>query len=576
MIEKVVVPDIGEFQDVPIIEILVNVGDNVEIEQSLITLESDKATMEIPSPLKGVINKIHVKLGDKVSQNSSILEIETRESPKSKDKSLLPKPDTPSFDSSINNYECDLVVIGAGPGGYSAAFRAADLGLKVILVEKHNTLGGVCLNVGCIPSKALLHLADIIYETKSTESHGLKFSPPKIDHKKIRQWVESVVGKLTTGLSSLAKQRKVVIEYGEAKFKSKNQIEVAINGKLKTISFKNAIIAVGSHSTEISTFPDDSRIINSTGALQLKDIPKSMLVIGGGIIGLEMASVYSSFGSKITIVELLPNLIPGADSDLIQPLIKKLKADNIEIKTDTKVTSIKSTKKELIVSLQSNVKNSENPQEDKQSFDQVLVAVGRGPNGKKICVENAGVLVNEQGFINVDNQMRTNVANIFAIGDVVGDPMLAHKATHQAKVAAEVVAGKKSVFEPVSIPSVAYTNPEIAWIGLSEKQAIDLEIKYQKAVFPWVASGRAISINRFEGITKIIYNPENHRILGGGIVGKNAGELIGELCLAIEMGADITDLALTIHPHPTLSETIGFAAEMAEGTITDLYLAKKK
>jgi len=576
MIEKVVVPDIGEFQDVPIIEILVNVGDNVEIEQSLITLESDKATMEIPSPLKGVINKIHVKLGDKVSQNSSILEIETRESPKSKDKSLLPKPDTPSFDSSINNYECDLVVIGAGPGGYSAAFRAADLGLKVILVEKHNTLGGVCLNVGCIPSKALLHLADIIYETKSTESHGLKFSPPKIDHKKIRQWVESVVGKLTTGLSSLAKQRKVVIEYGEAKFKSKNQIEVAINGKLKTISFKNAIIAVGSHSTEISTFPDDSRIINSTGALQLKDIPKSMLVIGGGIIGLEMASVYSSLGSKITIVELLPNLIPGADSDLIQPLIKKLKADNIEIKTDTKVTSIKSTKKELIVSLQSNVKNSENPQEDKQSFDKVLVAVGRRPNGKRIGVENAGVLVNEQGFINVDNQMRTNVANIFAIGDVVGDPMLAHKATHQAKVAAEVVAGKKSVFEPVSIPSVAYTNPEIAWIGLSENQAKDLEIKYQKAVFPWVASGRAISINRFEGITKIIYNPENHRILGGGIVGKNAGELIGELCLAIEMGADITDLALTIHPHPTLSETIGFAAEMAEGTITDLYLAKKK
>ena len=576
MIEKVVVPDIGEFQDVPIIEILVNVGDNVEIEQSLITLESDKATMEIPSPLKGVINKIHVKLGDKVSQNSSILEIETRESPKSKDKTSLPKPDTPSFVSSINNYECDLVVIGAGPGGYSAAFRAADLGLKVILVEKHNTLGGVCLNVGCIPSKALLHLADIIYETKSTESHGLKFSPPKIDHKKIRQWVESVVGKLTTGLSSLAKQRKVVIEYGEAKFKSKNQIEVAINGKLKTISFKNAIIAVGSHSTEISTFPDDSRIINSTGALQLKDIPKSMLVIGGGIIGLEMASVYSSFGSKITIVELLPNLIPGADSDLIQPLIKKLKADNIEIKTDTKVTSIKSTKKELIVSLQSNVKNSENPQEDKQSFDKVLVAVGRRPNGKRIGVENAGVLVNEQGFINVDNQMRTNVANIFAIGDVVGDPMLAHKATHQAKVAAEVVAGKKSVFEPVSIPSVAYTNPEIAWIGLSENQAKDLEIKYQKAVFPWVASGRAISINRFEGITKIIYNPENHRILGGGIVGKNAGELIGELCLAIEMGADITDLALTIHPHPTLSETIGFAAEMAEGTITDLYLAKKK
>lgn len=583
MTEKILVPDIGDYKSVPVIEILVKVGDKVEKEQSLITLESDKSTMEVPSPQAGVVQKINLKIGEKVSQGSLILELQTiQDNPASVKPTAVSVPtpipvqtNSPNGNSQNANYDCEVLVIGAGPGGYTAAFRCADLGLKTVLVEKHQALGGVCLNVGCIPSKALLHVAGVINEAKEISSHGVEFASPKIDINKIRSWKESVIGKLTKGLLGLAKQRKVMVITGEAKFASPSSVEINVDGKTQSLSFKHAIIAVGSQSVKIPSFPEDDRIFTSTGALRLDDIPKTMLVIGGGIIGLEMATVYATLGTKVTIVELLPGIMTGADRDLVRPMQKKLQkiGKEIEIKTATKVTNIKAEKKGLIVSFE---KADGGEKLDSATFDKVLLSVGRRSNGKLIAVEKAGVNIDDRGFINVDKQMRTNVPHIFAIGDVVGEPMLAHKATHQGKVAAEVISGLKSAFDPISIPAVAYTDPEVAWVGLTEIEAQNKNIPFEKAVFPWAASGRALSMAREEGATKLIYDPQTHRVIGGGIVGKNAGELIGEICLAVEMGSDINDLALTIHPHPTLCETVGFSAEIAEGSITDLYIPKNK
>ncbi len=465
----------------------------------------------------------------------------------------------------------EVLVIGAGPGGYSAAFRAADLGKKVVLVERHPSLGGVCLNVGCIPSKALLHVAKVINEAEEVAHHGVTFGKPKIDIDQIRQWKDSVISKLTGGLKSLAGQRKVQIVTGVAKFASPNSITVTSAEGSQTISFDQAIIAAGSSVARIPGFPyDDPRIIDSTGALKLQDVPKRMLVIGGGIIGLEMATVYHALGSKISVVELADGLIPGADRDLVRPLAKRIEKRYEAIYLKTKVSKIEALPGGLMVTFEGD--KAPKP----QLYDRVLMAVGRRPNGREIGAEAAGVTVNERGFIVVDQQMRTNVAHIFAIGDIVGDPMLAHKAVHEAHVAAEVIAGHKAYFEPLTIPSVAYTDPEIAWMGLTETQAKERGIAYEKASFPWAASGRALSIAREEGATKLLLDPVSRRILGAGIVGVNAGELIAEAVLALEMGAEMEDIALTIHPHPTLSETLGFAAEMAEGTITDLYVPKKK
>ena len=473
--------------------------------------------------------------------------------------------------NSESTLHAEVLVIGAGPGGYSAAFRAADLGKKVVLVERHPNLGGVCLNVGCIPSKALLHVAKVINEAEEVAHHGVTFAKPKIDIDQIREWKDSVIGKLTGGLKSLAAQRKVQIVQGVAKFASPNSITVTSDAGTQTISFDHAIIAAGSSVARIPGFPyEDPRIIDSTGALKLQDVPKRMLVIGGGIIGLEMATVYHALGSKISVVELADGLIPGADRDLVRPLAKRIEKRYEAIYLKTKVSKIEALPGGLMVTFDGD--KAPKP----QLYDRVLMAVGRRPNGRDINAEAAGVTVNERGFIVVDQQMRTNVANIFAIGDIVGDPMLAHKAVHEAHVAAEVIAGHKAYFEPLTIPSVAYTDPEIAWMGLTETQAKERGIAYEKASFPWAASGRALSIAREEGATKLLLDPVTRRILGAGIVGVNAGELIAEAVLALEMGADMEDIALSIHPHPTLSETLGFAAEMAQGTITDLYVPKKK
>ena len=465
----------------------------------------------------------------------------------------------------------EVVVLGAGPGGYTAAFRAADLGKQVVLIEKHATLGGVCLNVGCIPSKALLHVAKVITEADEAAHHGVTFGKPKIDIEKIREWKQSVVAKLTGGLAGLAKQRKVQAVRGIAKFTSPNSIEVQTADGEKVITFDHAIVAAGSSVARIPGFPyDDPRLMDSTGALALQDVPKRMLIIGGGIIGLEMATVYDALGSKISVVELADGLIPGADRDLVRPLAKRIEKRYEAIYLKTRVTKIEAQKSGLKVTFEGD--NAPEP----QLYDRVLLAVGRRPNGREINAEAAGLIVNERGFIPVNNQQRTNVSHIFAIGDIVGDPMLAHKAVHEGKVAAEVIAGHKSAFEALTIPSVAYTDPEISWMGLTETQAKAQGIVYEKASFPWAASGRALSIGRDEGLTKLLYDPDNMRILGAGIVGSNAGELIAETVLALEMGADMEDVGLTIHPHPTLSETVGFAAEIANGSITDLYLPKKK
>ncbi len=589
-LKTIQLPDIGEFDAVEVIEVLVNTGDTIDVETSLITVESDKASMEIPSTAAGTVTSVLVKTGDKVSVGTDLLVIdalETSSSSSSPAESVSTADKNASDTSSIhssnaattgsaaataapNNADYDLVVIGAGPGGYTAAFRAADLGLNVLLVERYPELGGVCLNVGCIPSKALLHTAAVIEETRTMADHGVSFSEPQIDIDKLRGFKEHVIGQLTGGLAGLAKQRNVKTVQGLARFESAYSISIA-GDTPQTVTFKHAVIAAGSQSIKIPGLPyDDERLMDSTGALALKDIPDRLLVIGGGIIGLEMGCVYAGLGSRVTVVELSEGLMPGCDRDLVRPLEKRLKKQFENIFLGAKVTGISSEANGLMA----NFEGGKAPETD--TFDRVLLAVGRSPNGKTLNAEAAGVQVNERGFIPVDAQQRTNVPHIFAIGDIVGQPMLAHKATHEAKVAAEVACGHKSFFDAKTIPSVAYTDPEVAWMGLTETAAKEDGISIEKASFPWAASGRSLSMARNEGVTKIIYDPENKRILGAGMVGPNAGELIAEAVLALEMGADIEDLALTVHPHPTLSETLNFAAEVAEGTVTDIYVPKKQ
>ena len=572
------VPDIGDFDEVELIEILVNAGDKVVEEDSLITLESDKASMEIPAPMAGTIEEIKVNMGDMLKEGSLILTIKADAVEKKAD--TIPEekkeavvesaPQAENFAGDTDMF-AEVLVLGSGPGGYTAAFRAADLGKQVIMVEKFSKIGGVCLNVGCIPSKALLHTAQIINEAQEMSAHGVTFAKPEIDIEKLAGFKNQVINQLTGGLAGLAKQRKVKIVQGYGKFVSDHVISVETGEGVKTIGFDYAIIAAGSSVTRIPGFPyDDERLIDSTGALELKDVPERLLVIGGGIIGLEMATVYDALGSKVTIVELSSGLIPGCDKDLVKPLERRVKKRYENIYLNSKVTAIESTDTGLKVSFE----GKKVPESD--TFDKVLLAVGRQPNGTLIDADKAGVKVNDWGFIDVDKQQKTNVDHIFAIGDIVGQPMLAHKATHEAKVAAEVIVGEKSFFDARAIPSVAYTDPEIAWMGVTEIEAKEKGIEYKKGAFPWAASGRSLSIGRNEGMTKILFDKESGRIIGAGIVGTNAGELIAEAVLALEMGADIEDIALTIHPHPTLSETFNFAAEVAEGTCTDIYIPKRK
>ncbi len=570
-----VVPDIGDFDEVEVIEIHVAVGDAVEKEDALFTLESDKATMDIPSSVGGKVTSLTIKVGDKVSTGTVFGQVESSDAtataaPKEQDVKAAPTSAAPVASSSADEH-AEVLVLGAGPGGYTAAFRAADLGKKVILIERYDTLGGVCLNVGCIPSKALLHTAQIINEAEHMAKNGVDFGKPKIDREGVLGFKNRVVNKLTGGLMQLAKQRKVTVIHGVAEFIDSKSMKVVKDGKETTVSFDDCIIAAGSQATEIPPFPnDDPRLIDSTGALEMSDIPNKLLIVGGGIIGLEMATVYDALGTEITVVEFMDGLIPGCDKDLVRPLMKRIKKQYKSILLSTKVTDIKAQNDGLLVSFEG--KKAPEP----QLYDKVLVAVGRRPNGLKIGAENAGITVDDMGFINVDKQMKTNVPNIYAIGDIVGQPMLAHKATHEAKVAAEVIAGHKSFFEPLTIPSVAYTDPEIAWMGMSETEAKENGVDYVKGAFPWAASGRSLGLDRDEGMTKVLFDKATKRIIGAGIVGPNAGELISEAVLALEMGADMEDISLTIHPHPTLSETFNFAAEMAEGTITDLYIPKKK
>ena len=571
--KAVLVPDIGGFEDVEIIEVLVAAGDIVKKEQSLITLESDKATMDIPSPYDGTIKKVKVTTGDTVSEGSLILEMAIQENTND-DQSMTNKPEAATNDmpvsfSTIADQHTEVVVLGAGPGGYTAAFRSADLGKKTLLIERYPTLGGVCLNVGCIPSKALLHIANVITEIEELKELGIDLGNARTNNKPVRQWTESVVRKLTDGLKQMAKQRKIDFIQGTGTFTSTNTLEVHLGDEKKTISFDHAIIAAGSQSAMIPGLPDDPRIMDSTDALLLAEIPKHLLVIGGGIIGLELATVYDALGSRVTIVEMLDSLMAGCDKDIVRPLQKRIskRYENIYLKTS--VTGVKATKNQLEVSFD----GKDAP--ESSTFDALLVAVGRKPNGNLINAELAGVHVNEAGFIPVDDQQRTNVPHIFAIGDIVGQPMLAHKATHEGKIAAEVIAGIKSGFNDRVIPSVAYTDPEIAWVGITETQAKEKNLDYGTGIFPWAASGRSLSLGRNEGITKILFDKETNRIIGAAIVGPNAGDLIAECTLAIEMGCDAEDIGLTIHPHPTLSETIGMAAEAFEGTITDLYIPRK-
>jgi len=578
--KKILLPDIGDFQNVDVIDVLVKVGDQIKKDDSLITLESDKASMDIPSPEVGVVEKVFIKVGDKVNKGDEILSITTSNIKENIDnKEQNKKPDepkkTPSIEASketiTTDHACEVVVLGSGPGGYTAAFRAADLGKKVILIERYSTIGGVCLNVGCIPSKALLHSAKVITDAEETSQHGISFNKPEIDLEKIRQWKsKDVVGKLTMGLAHMAKQREVTILQGYGEFINPNQIEVTQeDGKKVGVQFENCIIAAGSQSIKMPGAPEDPRIMDSTGALELQDIPKRMLIIGGGIIGLEMGTVYDALGSQVSVVELTDGLIQGCDRDIVRPLQKRMDKRFEAIMLNTKVTKVEAKKEGIVVSFEG--EKAPEP----QMYDRVLVSVGRKPNGQLIKAEKAGVHVDEKGFIAVDKQMRTNVNHIFAIGDIVGQPMLAHKATHEGKVAAEVIAGEKVEFQALTIPSVAYTDPEIAWAGVTEDEAKAQGIDYEKAVFPWAASGRALSTSRSEGMTKLIFDKTNHRIIGASIVGINAGELIAETVLAIEMGADAHDIGLSIHPHPTLSESVAMAAEVKEGTITDLYIKKK-
>jgi dihydrolipoamide dehydrogenase len=587
--QTILVPDIGDYSDVPVIEVLVKVGDVIEKEQPLLVLESDKATMEVPADTAGMITSITVKVGDKVGKGTVIAEIEASgEVPKAVPTStpapapvataVAPAPKAGQYSGKVD-HECELLVLGAGPGGYSAAFRSADLGMSTILIERYPTLGGVCLNVGCIPSKALLHTASVMEEVKTMAQHGISFGEPKIEIDQLRGYKESVIAKLTGGLAGMAKARKVKVVRGIGKFLDANHVEVELTngtgqdltGQKEVVRFQKAIIAAGSQPVKLPFLPDDPRIVDSTGALLLKNIPKRMLVIGGGIIGLEMATVYSTLGSRIDIAEMMDGLMAGADRDL-EKVWEKFNAGRFEkvmLKTRAAKAEVKPDGIQVTF-------EGENAPAEPQTYDLVLVAVGRTPNGKKIDAGLAGVQVDERGFIPVDKQMLTNVPNIFAIGDLVGQPMLAHKAVHEGHVAAEVASGEKSFFDAKQIPSVAYTDPEVAWAGLTEEQCKAQGISYEKGLFPWAASGRAIANGRDEGFTKLIFDATTHRIIGGGIVGTHAGDLIGEVCLAIEMGADAVDIGKTIHPHPTLGESVGLAAEAAHGHCTDLPPVKKK
>jgi len=584
---QITVPDIGNFDSVEVIEVIVKIGDMIKKEDSLITVESDKASMDIPSTHEGKVTSINLKVGDKVKQGSNILVIELSESTdkpqkvetKTETKETAKKEVPPQValetiakkTDVTSTHETEVVVLGSGPGGYSAAFRAADLGKKVVLIERYSTLGGVCLNVGCIPSKALLHTAKVITDAEETAAHGVTFGEPHIDLEKIRNWkAQDVVGKLTQGLGAMAKQRQVTVIQGVGEFTTPHQIKVTkADGQIETVGFEHCIIAAGSQSTKFPGVQDDPRIMDSTGALELKDIPKRLLIVGGGIIGLEMGTVYDALGSRVSVVELSDGLMQGCDRDLVRPLQKRMEQRFEKIMLNTKVNTIEPKEDGIHVSFEFEGKL------DSQVYDRVLIAIGRRPNGKVIKAELVGVNVTDQGFIPANKQMRTNVSHIFAIGDIVGQPMLAHKATHEGKVAAEVIAGHKVEFQAIAIPYVAYTDPEVAWAGMTETEAKLKNIEIEKASFPWAASGRALAMNRSEGTTKLIFDKETHRLIGAGITGIGAGELIAETVLAIEMGADAHDLGLTIHPHPTLSETVCFAAEVKEGTITDLYIKKR-
>ena len=578
-------PDIGDFTGVPVIEVHVAPGDEVAVDDPIVTLESDKATMDIPAPQAGTVRELRVGVGDEVSEGHVLLlldaagagggpaeAVDSREQAPSESVPAAPAP-TPASAAGIQaDVQAEVLVLGAGPGGYSAAFRAADLGRSVVLVDRSPILGGVCLNVGCIPSKALLHAARVIAETREMAEHGLAFGEPAVDLDKLRAWKESVVKRLTGGLATLAKARKVKVVTGRGAFASPNHLEVTADDGAKTVvGFEQAIIACGSEPVTLPFIPhDDERVVDSTGALELGGVPERLLVVGGGIIGLEMATVYHELGAKVTIVELLDQLIPGADKDLVAPLSKRISKRYEAIYLTTKVTRVDAEADGLRVHFE----GAKAPETDR--FDRVLVSVGRRPNGALIGAEKAGVAVDERGFIGVDKQQRTNMPHIFAIGDVVGQPMLAHKASHEGHVAAEVAAGKPSYFDVRGIPSVAYTDPEVAWVGVTETEAKAAGVKYGKGTFPWAASGRSLSLGRDEGMTKLLFDETTHRLIGAGAVGPNAGELVAETALAVEMGADATDVALTVHPHPTLSETVGLAAEAFEGTITDLYLPKRR
>ena len=573
---EVRVPDIGDFEDVEVIEVHVAPGDSIAAEDPLITLESDKAAMDVPSPAAGTLTTVEVAVGDKVSQGSAIVTIEPSEKAQPAGDTVIQPPQAeaaPAAATGARSSDVDsstqLVVMGSGPGGYTAAFRAADLGLEVTLIERYPALGGVCLNVGCIPSKALLHAAKVVDEAESMAEHGISFGTPRIDAVKLRGWKDQIVGRLTGGLTTLAKQRKVRVIQGTARFLDPHSLEIEHEGERQTLGFEQCIIAVGSQSAKLPGLPDDPRVLDSTSALELDHLPERMLVVGGGIIGLEMACVYDALGVKISVVELTDGLMPGVDRDVLKPLQRRIQKRYEQIMLGIRVTGMEALDEGIRVSFEGD------KAPEPQLYGAVLVAVGRSANGNRIAADLAGVEVGERGLIAVDRQMRTNVAHVFAIGDVVGEPMLAHKATHEAKVAAEVAAGQKRAFDARVIPSVAYTDPEVAWVGVTETEAKVDQLNYGKAVFPWAASGRSLGIGRSEGQTKLLFDKSDDRLIGAGIVGPHAGDLIAEVALAIEMGSDAGDVALTIHPHPTLSETLAMAAEAYEGTITDLYMPNR-